>query len=81
MPQYVDIKRAKPKRTGRESSFISYIVEYDQDDIVMVGIEKANEENNMYSGNGDYSGFGVYDVYIILNVAYTFVPSNLMVHP
>nr|VDD56217.1 unnamed protein product [Brassica oleracea] len=64
--QSVDIKRAEPKKTGGDNSFSSYGAsgKYDQEDCYG---GKANEDNIMYSGNGDYIGFGAFDVYISLN--------------
>ncbi|CAH8389030.1 unnamed protein product [Eruca vesicaria subsp. sativa] len=70
---------AEPKITGKDNSFSSYGAsgtgKYDQKDCYGW---TPHEDNNMYSGNGDYSGFGAYEVDISLNVAYTFIPSNLM---
>ncbi|CAN7058675.1 unnamed protein product [Brassica oleracea var. botrytis] len=64
--QSVDIKRAEPKKTGGDNSFSSYGAsgKYDQEDCYG---GKANEDNIMYSGNGEYIGFGAFDVYISLN--------------
>ncbi|CAN7035234.1 unnamed protein product [Brassica rapa subsp. trilocularis] len=60
------IKRAEPKKTGGDNSFSSYGAsgKYDQEDCYG---GKANVDNIMYSGNGDYIGLGAYDVYISLN--------------
>ena len=66
MAQSVDIKRAEPKKTGGDNSFSSYGAsgKYDQEDCYG---GKENGDNIMYSGNGDYIGFGAYDVFISLN--------------
>ncbi|KAG5390795.1 hypothetical protein IGI04_032336 [Brassica rapa subsp. trilocularis] len=57
---------AEPKKTGGDNSFSSYGAsgKYDQEDCYG---GKANVDNIMYSGNGDYIGLGAYDVYISLN--------------
>ncbi|KAL9306479.1 putative RNA recognition motif domain, nucleotide-binding alpha-beta plait domain superfamily [Arabidopsis thaliana] len=55
----VEIKRAEPKRTGRDNSFRSYGAsgKYDQEDSYS---GKANEDYSMYSGYGGYGGYGAY---------------------
>lgn len=82
MAQSVDIKRAEPKKTGGDNSFSSYGAsgKYDQEDCYG---GKENGDNIMYSGNGDYIGLELMTSTLVLtlNVAYTFIPSNLMVHP
>ncbi|CAN7098745.1 unnamed protein product [Brassica rapa subsp. narinosa] len=52
----VDIKRAEPKRAGRDNSFRSYGAsgKYDQEDCYG---GNANEDYNMYGGYGGYGGY------------------------
>ncbi|CAH2037123.1 unnamed protein product [Thlaspi arvense] len=59
----VEIKRAEPKRTGRDGSFRG---KYDQEDCYG---GKANDDYNMYSGYGGYGGYGAYAGNSMVNAA------------
>ncbi|CDY48318.1 BnaC05g13720D [Brassica napus] len=61
----VDIKRAEPKRAGRDNSFRSYGAsgKYDQEDCYG---GNANEDYNMYGG---YGGYGAYAGNSMVNAA------------
>uniref|UniRef100_A0A1J3HDF9 RRM domain-containing protein n=1 Tax=Noccaea caerulescens TaxID=107243 RepID=A0A1J3HDF9_NOCCA len=61
----VEIKRAEPKRTGRDNSFCG---KYDQEDCYG-GNGKANDNYNMYSGYGGYGGYGAYAGNPMVNAA------------
>ncbi|CAN8312398.1 unnamed protein product [Cochlearia groenlandica] len=64
----IEIKRAEPKRAGRDNNFRSYGVSgnYDQEDCYG---GKANESYNMYSGYGGYSGYGAFPGNSMFNAA------------
>ncbi|KAJ0257250.1 RNA-binding [Hirschfeldia incana] len=64
----VDIKRAEPKRTGRDNSFRSYGAsgKYDQEDCYG---GQASEDYNMYGGYGGYGGYGAYAGNSMVNAA------------
>ncbi|XP_010498136.1 PREDICTED: heterogeneous nuclear ribonucleoprotein 1-like [Camelina sativa] len=64
----VEIRRAEPKRTGRDNSFRSYGAsgKYDQEDCYG---GKGNEDYNMYSGYGSYGGYGAYAGNSMVNAA------------